>query len=149
MAYFDRAPGSAYEHLDELFSACVWTEPAWASALRFAADGRRVYAYHFTRACPAFQRSDELAKHTAEIRYVFGTLSADGSYDDIDQALSRTMQQAWTTFAATGAPGPIGGAAWPGFTSESPRRVRLEEAPAIEAYAPGELLLTVHSLRQA
>jgi len=70
-------PEDPYDALDRLFAAAIWLEPALATVERFAELGRHLYYYHFTRVSPGARRTGDLAKHSAEIRYVFGTLSSD------------------------------------------------------------------------
>ena len=78
-----------------------------------------MYTYRFTRVSPAARASGDLAKHTAEIRYVFGNLAPAEDYDLVDDRLSSRMQEAWTTFAADGAPSTAAGP-WPAYRSDAP-----------------------------
>ncbi|MGA1797341.1 carboxylesterase/lipase family protein [Sphingomonas sp. 4RDLI-65] len=58
------------------------------------------------------------AFHTIDIPLVFGTLGAAGSQTGTAadaRAASRAMQDAFVTFAATGAPGPAGAPDWPRY----------------------------------
>src|SRR5262245_40923698 len=48
-------------------------------------------------------RTNFLAQHTAELRYLFATLTADG-YDETDRRISAWMQAQWVAFARDGAP---------------------------------------------
>jgi len=107
-----------YTALDVLFTAAVWTEPALATLNRFASLGRTVYPYRFTRVSPGAKASGDLAKHTSEIRYVFGNLAPAEDYDAVDARLSRDMQEAWTTFARNGIPA-LGGQPWPSYRPNS------------------------------
>lgn len=112
---------SPYEKLDQIITTAIWTEPAFATAKRFAAMGRKFYYYHFSRVSPGARRSGELAQHSCEIRYVFGTLTADGAYDQTDASISQGMQEAWTTFARDGVPRSPDGHTWPAYDGSAPR----------------------------
>jgi len=58
---------------------------------------------------PGAAESNFLAQHTAELRYLFGTLTADG-YDETDRRISAWMQAQWVAFARDGP--PADGAVW-------------------------------------
>src|SRR6266568_4375032 len=70
------------------------------------------YCYRFDRVSPGAEMSDFRAQHTAELRYLFGTLTAEG-YDDVDRQVSARMQAQWTAFARDGAPTEDG--SWPRY----------------------------------
>lgn len=108
-----------YSALDSLFTTAIWTEPALATLKRFASIGRTVYPFRFTRVSPGAAASGDLAKHTSEIRYIFGNLEPAEDYNAIDARLSEDMQEAWTTFALTGVP-ETHGQAWPGYRPDDP-----------------------------
>src|SRR6185295_720522 len=108
-ARLSQTAATPYEKLDKVFTAAIWTEPALATAKRFAALGRKFFYYHFARVSPGAQRTGQLAQHSCEIRYVFGTLTHDDFYDAQDIVVSEGMQIAWTSFARNGVPN------WPGF----------------------------------
>lgn len=138
LAHYAAREISPYEALAELSTSAVWLEPALATYRRFAALDRRSYCYHFTRVSPGTRRSGLLAYHSAEIPYIFGSVSASGSraalggavaetaaadhakttFDDIDVALSAQLQHAWAEFARTGVPRGIDGTAWPACRRE-------------------------------
>jgi para-nitrobenzyl esterase len=99
-----RADITSYEALDQLFTTAIWFEPAFATLKRFEQLGRRIYCYRFARVSPDGHRTNELAKHTAEIRYVFGNLAPVDHYDTVDAKISRAMKGAWIEFARTGEP---------------------------------------------
>ena len=52
--------------------------------------------YQFDRVSPRGRRARELAKHTSDIRYIFGNLEPANDYDQTDRADSNAMQSAWT-----------------------------------------------------
>ena len=108
-----RSGKTPYECLDWLITEIVFREPAFQTAHRFAALHRPFYCYNFARVSPGARRSSDLARHTGEIRYVFGNLTTDGQYDETDQVIADVMQSAWTAFARTGVPTVAWEAAWP------------------------------------
>lgn len=111
---------STYEALDRLYTAVIWSEPASTTLARFAAMGRSLYYYKFCRFSPGSVISKELAKHTSEIRYIFGNLTEDGAYDAIDRRVSDLMQDAWIAFARTGVPQGPTGSPWPCYVEDAP-----------------------------
>ncbi|MEV8437878.1 carboxylesterase family protein [Actinosynnema sp. NPDC051121] len=79
------------------------------------------------------------AVHTAELPFVFGTLSFTGIPGGAEafradpgaaRALSARMRHAWTSFARTGSPG------WPDYRHG--RATRIWDTPSRLAFAPGE-----------
>jgi para-nitrobenzyl esterase len=132
-----------YVALDRLFSGVIWIEPALATAKRFAAIGRRFHYYHFARASPGARASNELVKHSAELRYVFGTLTQDGAYDATDATISGEMMSAWTAFARDGNPRRPDGSAWPRYPEMTFVADRVETRP----FAVSPLTAIIHSLR--
>lgn len=79
--------------------------------------GSPCWAYHFTRRRPG---QADGPHHGDEFGYAFGNLSAGRTgaaeaFDDHDTRLAGAMMDAWTTFAATGEPGPVSGRHWPRF----------------------------------
>jgi para-nitrobenzyl esterase len=73
------------------------------TAKRLLASGHHFYCYRFDRVSPGAAESNLLAKHTAELRYLFGTLTADG-YDETDTRISAWIQAQWVGFARDGVP---------------------------------------------
>jgi para-nitrobenzyl esterase len=61
------------------------------------------------------------ARHTDEIRFVFGAPSA--KFDASDKALSDAMTGFWAAFAKSGNPG----AGWPRFTAAEEKQVEFGE----------------------
>ncbi|OQV08325.1 hypothetical protein CLAIMM_12621 [Cladophialophora immunda] len=131
-----RADPTTYDLMDRLMTTMIFTEPALESLRKFSTgDGqqqrRQLYHYHFNRRSPGSVAARELAKHTTDIRYVFGTLSADkfeGYYDETDAKISEVMQEAWLSFARNGFPTcfPFRGTPgrvllhWPPYNSAKP-----------------------------
>jgi para-nitrobenzyl esterase len=110
-----------YEALDQLVTSAIYLEPVLATLDRFTRLDRRVYYYHFARVSPGGRRNGELAKHCAEVRYVFGNLAPADAYDDTDTDISTAMLNAWFEFARTGAPGNQDGSAWPKYDKNDPQ----------------------------
>ncbi|MEW6454075.1 MAG: carboxylesterase family protein [Pseudomonadota bacterium] len=95
--------GSVYDRLDRVYTAAIWAEPLLTTAERLLASGHQFYCYRFDRVSPDAAKSNFLAKHTAELRYLFGTLTVDG-YDEADRRISAWMQAQWVAFARDGIP---------------------------------------------
>lgn len=118
LSHFASEPSTDYEALAELITAGVWHEPADATAERFAQLGRTCYTYRFARVGPGAKQTGLLAKHSAEIPYLFGTMNPPTAYDDVDAEISREVQHAWTAFARTGIPQSLDGTEWPVFDTD-------------------------------
>ena len=137
LAYFASTGLTSYEALAELITTAIWLEPALATYQHFAKLNRRAYAYRFARESPRAQRSGLLAYHSAEIPYLFGTLttgetdttsakafstpSEAGGYNEIDTEVSNIIQHAWTEFARTGIPSNPDGTRWPSVNGSAPQ----------------------------
>jgi para-nitrobenzyl esterase len=77
-----------------------------------------VFRYYFCYV-PAAQRATlPGAIHTAEIRYVFGTLSGDAQDNRADLSVSRRIQDRWTAFARSSSPSSPGTMTWPQYSPE-------------------------------
>jgi para-nitrobenzyl esterase len=103
-----------------------------------AARNLPTYAYFFTYSSPA-AKGLLGACHALELPFVFGTLDAPmqehfaGSGTAV-RALSDTMMQSWSSFAATGAPEAPPGE-WPRFDVEQ-RMTRIFDATTRTVVAP-------------
>jgi para-nitrobenzyl esterase len=95
--------GSIYEQVDHVYTDAIWAEPTQTTAERLRASGQQFYCYRFDRASPGAVASNFLAQHTAELRYLFATLTAN-AYDETDRRISAWMQAQWVAFARDGAP---------------------------------------------
>jgi len=95
--------GTIYDRLDHVYTDAIWAEPTLATAKRLMASRHQFYCYRFDRVSPEGRKSNFLAKHTAELRYLFGTLPSDG-YDETDTRIAAWMQAQWINFARDGAP---------------------------------------------
>lgn len=146
LALLEAGGGSAYDKLDRLFSTVIWFEPALETLRRYERQGRQVYYYHFARLSPGAIASNDLVKHSAEIRYVFGNLTDDGAYNADDARVSEIMQNAWLAFARTGAPA-TDGKTWPRFAKEAPMHAHIENAVTYRPFAPTPLIRAINSLR--
>jgi para-nitrobenzyl esterase len=140
----DKAP---YECLDWLITEMVFREPALQTAHRFAELHRPFYCYNFARVSPGERISRDLARHTAEIRYVFGNLTTDGQYDETDYVVSDAMQSAWTAFARTGVPNVGWKAAWPAADMRAPQYMSIGDGLFLRPYAANELTRLIASMR--
>ena len=140
---------STYEALDKLYTTIIWTEPALATMRKFACLGRRLYYYHFHRLSPGALASGDLAKHTAEVRYVFGNFTTDGVYDATDRNVSEFMQDAWISFARNGVPESPAGTVWPSYAAEAPSAACIGDVVTIQPFPIDEIMNEIHALRAA
>ncbi|MEV7283327.1 carboxylesterase family protein [Streptomyces sp. NPDC093252] len=95
--------GPVYDRFDRVYTAAVFAEPLLATAERLLTTGHDVHCYRFDRVSPGAATSGFRAQHTAELRYLFGTLTPDG-YDDEDRRIATWIQRQWIAFARDGAP---------------------------------------------
>ena len=123
--------GSVYEKIDRVFTTAIWAEPALATVRRLAPLNPNLYVYRFDRVSPELAQTAELAKHTAEIRYIFGTLPPTPDYDATDTRISNFFQEAWINFARTGTPGSPGKVSWPSYVAASHRALVIDEPFAL------------------
>lgn len=87
------------------------------------------YLYFFDRVQPGQQYS----LHSAEIRYIFGTLNQPGpAWEPVDHQLSETMMRFWINFARTGDPNDEGLPKWQKFSEASSRVMRLGEMTGMD-----------------
>ncbi len=145
----NRHGASPYQALDRLLTTAIFTEPAAETVRAFDALGRRLYCYHFNRQSPGSIATDELVKHTAEIRYVFGNLTGNGYYDGVDTAVSELMQQAWLSFARHGTPASPEGQAWPRYEASAPHLAWIEQHAAMRPFPVTELMEEFRKIRVA
>lgn len=91
--------------------------------------GFPVWEYEFLRDLPtdeAHPDSKAGAFHSAELWYVFGTLSRSWRpFTEADYALSSSMLDAWTRFCKTGNPG------WAPYKHEAPFKQRFDIEPSV------------------
>ena len=125
-----------YERFDRAYTSAVFGEPLLATAERLSASGRVFYCYRFDRVSPGAAASADLAKHTSELRYLFGTLTA-GGYDETDRKVSSWMQAGWVAFARNHTPADQSD--WPSYgdngriaiIDEIPDHGRIENEPVV------------------
>ncbi|KDP08963.1 hypothetical protein MAV101_02510 [Mycobacterium avium subsp. hominissuis 101] len=149
LAHYAASGLSAYEALAELITIGVWHEPALASVERFAALGRRAYHYRFARVSPGARTSGLLAKHSAEIPYLFGGLTPAGSYDEVDAAVSDAVQHAWVEFARTGVPRTPDGTDFPSYDTTSRQVVVFDDTTEVRPLDANPVTDMIHTLRAA
>ncbi|CAB3793373.1 Carboxylesterase [Paraburkholderia caffeinitolerans] len=140
-------PATVYESIDRLFTAAIFAEPAYETARRLSQSGRRLFYYHFGRVAPGAAASQELAKHSGEIRYVFNNLTAGGYYDERDAQLAAHMQAAWVAFATTGIPASAADQPWPAFQSDNPQMTFIGNAIETRPFAVSKLIELLNSMR--
>ncbi|PTK58454.1 para-nitrobenzyl esterase [Staphylococcus nepalensis] len=138
---------TTYEALDKLFTTAVWFEPCYATVKRFEKLGHNIYYYHFSRVSPVAHRTKELAKHTSEIRYIFGNLNPKGDYDEKDITISKALQHAWVSFARNGIPSNKDSSLWPRYDSKLPYMTLIKNEILSCPIELTSLTRTIHSLR--
>jgi para-nitrobenzyl esterase len=78
-----------------------------------------VYRYEFDQTPPVepqFAERGNMAYHSAEIEYVFGTLNWKKlPWTEADRKVSELMQSYWTNFAKSGNPNGMGLPEWPEY----------------------------------
>jgi len=100
-----------------------------------------------SRVSPAGHRTGELAKHTAEIRYVFGNLAPPAAYDAADAAVAQAMQAAWIAFARIGVPCHPDGSPWPSYDSTAALLTWIEDELTTRPLEASALTTLIHALR--
>ncbi len=109
------------ETLDHhLISDFLFTQQARALARLHSRNGYPTFLYLFSVVDDAAAAEGQGARHGAEIRYVFETLSAGGAPapDPVHLEVARTMNATWRAFATTGSPNGPGLISWPDYTNE-------------------------------
>ncbi len=86
--------------------------------------GQPAYLYHFTRTPPSPQQTAG-AYHAAEISFVHGKPLPMFDFTSADKALAQAIGDYWVQFAKTGDPNLSPHPAWPIFSTENPRQMRL------------------------
>lgn len=147
LTYFEKNDVSDYAAIAEVITAGVWHEPAAATLERFADLGRTIYNYRFARVSPGAEKSGLLAKHSAEIAYLFGSMSPADAYDETDAQVAREVQHAWSEFARTGTPRSIDGSAWPAFTNEKPEIAWIDDTTEARPLAPSRVEALIRESR--
>ena len=77
-----------------------------------------VFRYYFCYVSASQRGTFPGAIHTAEIPYVFGTLSGVNKNNAEDLSVSRQIQSRWIAFARNSSPSPPGALTWPQYSRE-------------------------------
>ena len=121
-AFDPTGAGDKARIVNDLVTVQLITEPDRHISRIHAAAGQPVYLYYFSHVPAAQKPTQPLgARHTDEIRFVFGAPSA--KFDASDKALSDAMTGFWAAFAKSGNPG----AGWPRFTAAEEKQVEFGE----------------------
>lgn len=117
---------------------------ALTTDLRFTCTARKaVRALAMSGSAPVFryyfsQRLENsplpiFAIHGVELGFVFATLGSAGDYvmTPGEAALGRGIRSAWAALAASGAPGAVGGIAWPSVNGAPEQTMELNATPAL------------------
>ncbi len=95
-------------------------------ATHASANGQAVWTYEFADPNTPISNLDPFMPlgdpHFSEVPYLF---DLGFSLSPAQQSLSAQMVDAWTNFASTGEPGPIGDTPWPQWSSSSPQTMVL------------------------
>lgn len=128
-------PIAAYGAADLAESAVVTDSafacPATYTAAEATATGQPVWTYEFADPDPPYSGLDKFMPlgdyHASELFYLFNSVNLipAPTRTAAQSALSAQMVNAWTTFASTGQPGPVGGTAWPQWSPWSPQTMVL------------------------
>ncbi len=149
LEYFAGSGATPYEAIAEVITAGVWHEPALASLQRFAGMGRTCYAYQFARVSPGARASGLLAKHSAEIPYLFGTMTPAQAFDQVDPAVSEVVRHGWTEFARTGTPASSDGSPWPAYDNERPEVTWIDDTTQTRPHEPTPVTRLIRASRPA
>ena len=167
LAHFATRDLAPYESLAELTTAAVWLEPALATYDRFADLDRTTYHYRFARISPAARRTGLLAYHSAEIPYIFGSVTPHGqwdamgltpaetqtadrgevNFDEVDVTVSEAVQHAWVEFARTGVPCDLDGTPWPTCDRTDPRFALIGDTVEAAPLDVSPIIEMINSLR--
>ena len=84
----------------------IMVEPARFIAQEVAASGQPAYHYRFSYVAASMRKEWDGAPHATEIPFVFDTVKAryEAALDPADEAIARTTNSYWASFAKTGDP---------------------------------------------
>ncbi|PZQ59059.1 MAG: carboxylesterase [Phenylobacterium zucineum] len=121
-AFDPQGTGDKARIVNDLTTVQLITEPDRNLSRLHSRAGQPTWLYYFSHV-PTAQKAAQPygARHTDEIRFVFGAPAA--KFDADDKALSDTMTTYWANFARTGSPGSTGGVAWPRFDAAKEAQV--------------------------
>ena len=131
-------PEDTQSALDKMYTAIALACPS-----KLVAEARSqqlsspTYVYEFTRV-PDWEHSETMgAFHALEIGYVFGGSRMFGmeqiEYEAEDKALSETMMDYWTAFAANGDPNGPGRPHWPAYNPASDEHLELDSEVTVKS----------------
>ena len=127
------SPEQAQESSLLLDGDLIISEQVWEMlSLRRRPNSANVYAYHFSYTSPY----SPIASHTAELPFVFGTLTpqrfAPQSTEpgEDDRKMADLMMAYWTNFARQGDPNGAGLPPWPVYKNAGSPVMQLSAAPA-------------------
>ncbi|MFC3078505.1 carboxylesterase/lipase family protein [Phenylobacterium terrae] len=113
LAVFDpQGTGDKNRIVNDLVTAQLVTEPD-RNLARLHSKAAPTWLYYFSYVPPERRATSLGARHTAEIRYVFGGPAQNLTADEAP--LAQAMNAYWAAFARAGDPDAAGGPAWPRF----------------------------------
>lgn len=120
--FTDNYPEGKTLGLAEFFNDLMFRVPSTLTAINHSEAGGKTYNYYWTYPSALPLRG---ACHTVELAYVFGNLDETiYTGDNINPALSATVQKMWTNFARTGNPS-ADGHEWPAFDAKTKKTMVL------------------------
>jgi para-nitrobenzyl esterase len=111
-AYAPRSYASPKQAFDALVTDLVFTCPTRHAARAMREHQPNVYRYLFSHVTEQLRDKGLGATHTAELGFVFGTVS---SPSDAERALTAAMLGYWAQFARSGDPNHAGAPKWPAY----------------------------------
>jgi para-nitrobenzyl esterase len=136
-------PEAVLPALDKLGTDLMVCYNEAVTASRLQQVSSPTYVYQFTRV-PDWEHSETAgAFHSLDIGYVFGgprTLGMEQiEYEAEDKALSETMMDYWTAFAATGDPNGPGRPDWPVYDPASDAYLELDAEVTVKSELVNEI----------
>lgn len=115
--------------LDGLIHDMFFAGPARLQMRAHTKVPSKAWLYHFAHVPPTAGGKSFGAHHAAEIPYVFGELTPETPWTEVDRQVSSLMMSYWTQFAATGDPNRKDLPPWPSFERSKDVYLTLSASP--------------------